>query len=526
MPQEGDLSLAPSLLGKRRIFNFQVGRLIIVGMTTFPEPTTHWNPRMKALLAVLCAALFLDSMDVSMVGVALPSMRADLGLSTSTLQWVVSGYVLGYGGFLLLGGRAADLLGRREMFLGSLVVFTLATILGGAVSTGLLVIVSRFVKGLAAAFTAPAGMSIITTTFQEGTARNRALSIYTSCAAAGFSLGLVLSGLLTEVSWRATFLFPAPLAVCALVGGMLLVPRGTPAGRPARGYDLLGTVTVIAGLLLLVFTLTEAQSAGWGSPRTLGSFVVVGMLLAAFVLIEQRQPDPLLRLGLLRGRLVLGSNLAALAFQGSYMGFQFILTLYLQRLLGWSPLTTALAILPTGVLVGLIAPRLGSVIGRFGTGRLLVAGFCALAACYANMLRIGTHSEYPGVVLPSMLLVGLSFVLSFPCINIQATSRVPDSEQGMASGLVNASFQIGAAIGLAGVTAVVLGRTGGNADARSQLLGYHAGLVASLGIALAGLLVVVIVEILGRAPARPGIGAAPADGSAGRDVEAAVTESL
>jgi MFS family permease len=454
-----------------------------------------WSPRLKALLAVLCAALFLDSMDVSMVGVALPSIRADLGLSTSTLQWIVSGYVLGYGGFLLLGGRAADLLGRREMFLGSLVLFALATVAGGVVSTGFLVIAARFVKGVSAGFTAPAGLSIITTTFAEGSARNRALSIYTGCAAAGFSLGLVFGGLLTEVSWRATFLFPAPLAVCALVAGMKLVPRSPRAQRPGQSYDLLGAVTVTTGLLFLVFTLTEAPSVGWDSVRTLASFAAVAVLLGAFAMIEQRQPSPLLRLGLLRGRSVLGANLAAFMFQGSYMGFQFILTLYLQRLLGWSPLMTALAILPTGVLVGFIAPRMGPVIGRFGTTKLLVAGFVSLVACYANMLRIGPHGDYPGVILPSMLLVGLSFVLCFPCINIQATSQVRDTEQGMASGLINTSFQIGAAVGLAAVTAVVLGATGASSGTHAELVGYRTGLSASLAIALLGLLIVTMAML-------------------------------
>jgi MFS family permease len=406
--------------------------------------------------------------------------------------------VLGYGGFLLLGGRAADLLGRREMFLASLGLFILATIMGGVVSTGLLVIISRFVKGIAAAFTAPAGMSIITTTFEEGPARNRALSIYTGCAAAGFSLGLVLSGLLTEWSWRATFLFPAPLALCALIGGWILVPRSPRSSAAGRGYDLLGAVTVTTGVLLLVYTLTEAQDAGWASARTVGSFVAVAILLALFITIEQRTASPLVRLGLLRSRIVLGSNLSGFLFQGSYMGFQFILVLYLQRLLGWSALTTALAILPCGALVALVAPRMGAVIDRFGTAKLLVIGFCALVACYANMLRIGPHSDYPGVILPSILLVGLSFVLIFPCVNIGATSHVRNAEQGMASGLVNASIQIGAAVGLAAVTAVVTAGMGTGTNAHSQLAGYRPGLAASVGISALGLVIAVVIGLYRR----------------------------
>jgi EmrB/QacA subfamily drug resistance transporter len=485
----------------------------------------RWSPRTKALLAVLCTALFLDSMDVSMVGVALPSIRADLGLTTSTLQWVVSGYMLGYGGFLLLGGRAADLLGRREMFLASLVLFTLASVMGGVVSTGLLLIISRFVKGLAAAFTAPAGMSIITTTFQEGHARNRALSIYTSCAAAGFSLGLVLSGLLTEVSWRATFLFPAPVALCALAGGLVLVPRSPRTGHRGRGYDALGAVTVTVSLLLLVYTLTEAQGAGWGSARTVGSFAAVAVLLALFIVIELRTSSPLVRLGILRSRSVLGGNLAGFLYQGSYLGFQFILVLYLQRLLGWSALTTAFAILPGGALVGLVAPRMGAVISRFGPARVMIVGFCALVAAYANMLRIGPHSDYPATVLPTMLLIGVSFALTFPCVNIQATSQVRDVEQGMASGLINASIQIGAAVGLAVVTAVVTAGTGTGSSAHSQLAGYRPGLAATVGIAALGLLVAVIIGVLGWASARSRIRAAGEAGSAEREGEVEPADS-
>jgi EmrB/QacA subfamily drug resistance transporter len=458
--------------------------------------TELWTPRMKALLAVLCAALFLDSMDVSMVGVALPSLRADLGLSTSALQWVVSGYVLGYGGFLLLGGRAADLLGRRGVFLASLGLFALATIMGGVVSAGLLVIIARFVKGFAAAFTAPAGMSIITTTFEEGPARNRALSIYTSCAAAGFSLGLVLSGVLTEWSWRATFLFPAPLAVLALVGGWILVPRSARTRRPGQGFDVIGAVTVTASLLLLVFTLTEAPSVGWGSARTVISFVACAVLLAVFVVVEQRTANPLVRLGILRNPRVLGSNLAGFIYQGSYFGYQFILVLYLQRLLGWSAIETAMAILPAGCLVVLLAPRMGAVIGRFGPARVLVAGFCMLVAAYANILRIGEHSSYWTVVLPTVLLIGLSFVTSFPCINILATSQTAPSEQGLAAGLINASIQIGAAVCLAVVTAVVTAGTGAGSSAASQLAGYRPGLGAVLGLGALGLVIVVINAVV------------------------------
>src|ERR671931_1711340 len=230
----------------------------------------RWDVSIWGLLAVLCGVLFLDGLDVSMVGMALPSIESDLGLTTSQLQWIVSGYVLGYGGFLLLRGRADDLLGRRRMFLISLGVFIVASGLGGLAKHGALLIATRFVKGVSAAFTAPAGLSIITTSFAEGPARNRALSIYTATGATGFSLGLVFSGLLTELGWRWVFFLPAPFALLTLIGAIALVHRDTPVARAARRFDVAGAVTVTAAMLLLVYTVVEAPDEGWSSARTLG----------------------------------------------------------------------------------------------------------------------------------------------------------------------------------------------------------------------------------------------------------------
>src|ERR1700691_1429410 len=255
----------------------------------------RWNGRLWATLIVLCGALFLDALDVSMVGVALPAIRSDLGLSTTSLQWIVSGYVLGYGGLLLLGGRAADLLRRRRVFLAALAVFAVASLFGGLVSSPELLIGARFVKGIAAAFTAPAGLSLLTTTFPEGPMRNRAISIYSAFGASGFSLGLVLSGVLTEVSWRWTLLLPAPVALITLLAAIPLIPRSENAGRQGRRFDVPGGLAVTAGMLLLVYTVVTAQQAGWASARTIGSFAVVAVLLAGFVLIEQRSRDPLVR---------------------------------------------------------------------------------------------------------------------------------------------------------------------------------------------------------------------------------------
>ncbi|GAA0704239.1 MFS transporter [Kitasatospora atroaurantiaca] len=471
-------------------------------LTTSDASSVHggdrWSPRLWGTLVVLCAALFLDALDVSMVGVALPSIGTDLHLSTSALQWVVSGYVLGYGGLLLLGGRAADLLGRRRVFLIALAVFAAASLLGGLVDNGGLLIAARFLKGVSAAFTAPAGLSIITTTFAEGPARNRALSIYTTCGASGFSLGLVLSGLLTSAGWRWTFLMPVPVALIALVVAIRLLPRQAGPERGSGGYDVAGAITGTGALLLLVFTVTEAQSAGWASLRTIGSLAAVAVLAAAFLLIEQRTAHPLVRLGIFRNGGVSRANIAALSIFGSYAGFQFIATLYLQRLLGWSALEMALGFLPAGALVALSATRMGAIVDRFGTARLLPIGVLALTAGYGLFLRLDEHSSFVGLVLPSMVLLGIGFALAFPSVNIAATNGVADEEQGLASGLVNTAFQVGSAIVLAAATAVITAGSGGGESPQAQLDGYRPALLLITGVALIGLLVTLAGAVLDR----------------------------
>jgi len=448
----------------------------------------RWSPAQWAALIVLCGVVFLDALDVSMVGMALPSIQRDLHLSTNQLQLVISGYVLGYGGLLLLGGRAADLLGRRRVLLWALGVFVVASALGGITTNGDLLIAARFVKGASAAFPAPAALSIITTTFAEGPVRNRALSIFTTVGASGFSLGLVLGGLLTELGWRWTFLLPAPIAAALVILGRKYVARDTQT-RNSGGYDVPGAVTASAAMLLLVRTVVTAPASGWGSVSTIVGFIVSAALLAAFVTIELRSPHPLVRLGILRSSTLVRANLAAMALFGSYIGFQFIGTLYLQSLLGWSSLQTAFAFLPAGVIVALASTRIAPIINRFGTPRLLAAAFAVLTVGYALFLRLGEHASYLTLMLPTMLLLGVGFALGFPSLNVQATSGVADGEQGLASGLLNTSFQLGGAIGLAIVTAVVTSQTGNATDPKSVLNGFRPGLAVATGIGLLGLLI-------------------------------------
>jgi MFS family permease len=441
------------------------------------------------LLVVLCGVLFLDGLDVSMVGVALPSINADLHLTTSQLQWIVSGYVLGYGGLLLLGGRTADLLGRRRTLLIALGVFTLASALGGLVDDGTLLVVTRFLKGAAAAFTAPAGLSIITTTFAEGPERNRALSIYTATGASGFSLGLVLGGVLTELGWRWTFLLPVPIALALLAIGPRVIPHDRGVALSRRRFDVPGAVTLTSGMLLLVRTIVEAPDQGWASAQTIGAFALSATLLSLFVAIERRSPAPLVRLGILRSSSLVRANLGMMTMFGAYVGFQFVMTLYLQTLNGWSAIQTALAFLPAGLLVALLSTRIGPIVDRLGTARLVALGALSFAVGYTAIAVRGIDiaPSYILELLPTMLLLGFGFALSFPTLNIAGTSGVGDHEQGLASGLVQTSFQVGGAIGLAVVSAIITGHAGGSTDTGVILDAYRTALVVVTGVAIAGL---------------------------------------
>ena len=449
-----------------------------------------WTPQLWAILFVLGGALCLDGLDVSMVGVALPSIRSALGLSTSSLQWIVSGYVLGYGGLLLLGGRAADLLGRRRVFVVALAVFAVVSVFGGLVSSPGLLIAARFIKGVAAAFTAPASMSLLTTTFPEGPMRNRAFSVYTVFGASGFSLGLVLSGLLTEISWRWTLLVPAPVAVVVLAAAIWLIPRGEPVERTGRRFDLPGAFTITAAMLLLVYTVVSAQQAGWSSARTVGSFAAVAVLLGLFAVIERRSPDPLVPFGIFSSRALRRANVGSVILFGTYISFQFLVTQYLQTLAGWSALATALAFLPAGVMVVVLSTRMASLLGRFGPAPLTALAFSCLVMAYVVFLRAGLRPDYLAVMLPSTLLIGLAFGLGFSSLSVAATAGVPDAEQGLAASLFQTSFQVGGAVVLAIVTAVVDASGAGRlVSATATLAAYRSALIFITGLAAVGALV-------------------------------------
>jgi MFS family permease len=457
-------------------------------MTSSSPVHAAWDRRAWALLAVLCSVLFLDGLDLSMVGVALPSIESDLHLSTTQLGWVVSAYVLGYGGLLLLGGRTADLFGRKRTLIAGLAVFTAASAVGALVDDGTLLIMSRFVKGASAAFTAPAGLSLITTNFAEGPMRNRAIAIYSAFGATGFSSGLIIGGALTEIGWRWTFAAALPIALTLLAVAPRVIPRDVGRGLSHRHYDLPGAATLTSGMLLLVYTIVEAPERGWTSPRTLISLAFSLGLLALFTRIERRSATPLVRLGILRsGRLLRASGGAFVMF-GSYVGFQFITTLYLQGLLGWSPLETALAFLPVGVMVALASLRMGSLIDRFGAPRLLAIGFTAFAVGYGLATQIGETLNYATGLLPTMVLLGIGFSLVFTTLQVEGTTGVGDNEQGLAAGILQTSFQVGGALVMAAVSAIISTGTEVGASASETLAVFHTGLFVVAGLAIAGFL--------------------------------------
>ncbi|WDN53473.1 MFS transporter [Streptomyces clavuligerus] len=447
-----------------------------------PGGSAALSGRSWALLLVLCGAIFLEGIDVAMLAVAIPTIRADLGLSTGTAAWVVSGYVLGYAGFTLLGGRAADLLGRRRMFLGWLVVFLVFSAFGGLATEGWMLVVSRFVTGVASAFMTPAALSVITTSYPEGPQRNKALLVYAGTSAGGFSLGLVIGGLLTQIGWRWVFFAPVLLAAAILVAAVRLIPAERPPIRKG-GFDLPGAATAAGAMLLLTYGIVRLEHGLDGWTFTLAA-VGAGLLLAGlFVLVERRTPAPLVRLGILRRAPLVRADLGALLLLGSFMGFQFMTTLYLQELRGWGSLETSLALLVMGIDVVLAPTVTPILVNRFGYGRVILSGFALAALGYALFLPVGSDWTYL-MMLPTLLSLGLAFGLAYGPLTIAATDGVDAGEQGLAGGLLQTATQFGAAVGVASVTAVY-GLVGPGAD------GFRAALVVPVVMALVGVAVAV-----------------------------------
>jgi len=405
-------------------------------------------------LLLLCAANFLDAMDVSTIGVALPAIQKELGMQATSLQWAVSAYVLGYGGFLLLGGRVADLFGHRRVFLWSLGVFAAASIAGGFVDSAPTLIAARLIKGIAAAFTAPAALALLLSVFGEGSARAKALGVFSSTGAAGFVLGMVLGGAATIISWRATLVMGAPVAILALIVAPLVLPADHKRSGPRARFDWAGALTITPGLLLFVFGVTNAAADGWQAFATWGSLVAALILILLFLLVESRHHDPMVPLAMFRRAKLSHANAIAALFQGAYVGFQFIATLYYQTVVGWSAFATGFAFALGGVCVMFLAPRFATIGQNRGTTLLMTFGVGLQAISYLFWVLSAGQIDTIVLVAISQLLLGVGYAMTYPSIQVAALSDVSEEQSGLASGMLFASFQIGGGIILAAASAV------------------------------------------------------------------------
>jgi EmrB/QacA subfamily drug resistance transporter len=413
------------------------------------------------VLLLACAAQFMVVLDIAVVNVALPTIQQELGIGQSTLQWVVVAYGLMLGGFLLLGGRMADLLGRRRMLIAGLVLFTSASLLAGVAGSAELLIGARALQGFGAALIPPAALSILAVTFAEGSERNRALGIFGAVAGVSASVGVIASGLLTDgPGWRWVFLINVPVGVALIAMAALFLSVDTPHRRRSERFDVAGAVTVTAALLILVYALSRAPESGWDSGRTLGLLTVSVLLLAAFVRIEARSRSPLVPGSSVRNRTLVAANLSALFLFGAFFSFIFLGSLLMQQMLGYSPTRTGVAWLATSATSFFAAAFSGAkLVEAVGARRVLTVGLALLAVSALLLARVPADADFATDLLPALVLAGVAGGLSAPATQIGALSGVTHSMTGLASGLVETMREIGGAVGVAAVSTALISRT-------------------------------------------------------------------
>jgi EmrB/QacA subfamily drug resistance transporter len=463
--------------------------------------------RRWSALALIVTAQFMVILDVAIVNVALPSIKSDLGFSQTNLQWVISAYAIIFGGALLLGGRLADLLGRRRLFIAGLALFATSSLLCGLAWSEASLIGFRALQGLGGALLAPAALSLLMTTFAEGRERNLALGIYGAASGSGAAAGVLLGGILTSyLSWSWIFFINVPVGLAAIALTPLLL-RESRADLAHRHFDFPGAVSITAGLMLLVYATTRATSDGWGAPVTLGLFAGAAALVLAFVAIELRSPSPLLPLRIFRSRTLTGANVAMAIVGGVAFSEFFLLTLYLQDVLHYSAVESGVAFLAFALAVVIVSNIAQLIVGRFGVRPTLTAGLLISAVSVAWLARLPVDGHYFWDIFPGFVLGGAGMGLSFVPVTIASLTGVERSDAGVASGLVNTSRQIGGALGIAAVSAVAASATSsyvsvhGVAATSGAALdhGFQTGLYVLIGLLVAGAL---IVATLIR-PARP-----------------------
>jgi EmrB/QacA subfamily drug resistance transporter len=407
------------------------------------------HPHRWRILAVVATAFFMTILDVSIVNVALPSIGEDLNFSRENLQWVITAYAITFGGFLLLGGRAADLLGRRRVFLVGVVVFTTASLVCGLSNSEGMLIGARAVQGLGGAIISPAALSIVMTSFEEGADRNKALGIWGALGGSGAAVGVLAGGVLTEsLGWEWIFWVNVPVGAAVLALTPFVVPESF-RETARRRYDPLGAITVTGGLALLVYAISEAPNVGWGTARTILLLVTSAALLLAFVVIERTVEEPLLPFRIFRVHTVAGANAVGALLGAVIFANFFLLTLYVQNVLGFSALKTGVTFLATAGTAVLSAGVAQALTTRFGAKPIMTIGLLLLTAAMIWYAQIPADGSYVSDLLPGYLMVGVGIAFAFVPVSIAALSGVAEREAGLASGLINTSQQIGGAIGVA-----------------------------------------------------------------------------
>jgi EmrB/QacA subfamily drug resistance transporter len=424
-----------------------------------PQPSFLATRRGKLMLALLSAVAFLDFVDASIVNVALPSIRRDLHFSAQSLIWVPSGYLLTYGGFMLLGGRAADLLGRRRILVAGISLIGISSLIGGLAGSSGVLVSARLAQGLGAAMTLPAALSILTTTFREGKDRNTALGVWGAVGGLASAAGVLLGGLLTEgPGWRWV-MFVNPIACVLVLGAIFRLISGERRRAQLQNFDLLGAILATGGMLLLVYTLVKAPTVGWGNARTIAELAGALVLLAAFVINEQRTKNPLAPLSIFRiNGLGFADATQLIAFAG-FLALFFFLTLYMQNVLGYSAIQTGAAYLPLTFAIGIAAGISSQLLSRVGTRPVIVTGALIAAGGLYWLSHVPVHGSYLSDLLPGMIVLSLGFGPVFVGVTTAANAGVPADKAGLAAALLNASQQLGGALGLAIFSALATSRT-------------------------------------------------------------------
>ncbi|HET8812631.1 MAG TPA: DHA2 family efflux MFS transporter permease subunit, partial [Gaiella sp.] len=421
-------------------------------------------------------------LDIAIVNVALPSIQVDLGFSQENLQWVISAYALVFGGFLLLGGRAADLLGRRRMFISGLVVFTSASLLAALAWSETSLIGARAVQGLGAAIIAPAALSILMTTFSEGKERNIALGVWGAVGGFGAAAGVLLGGIFTDLlSWEWIFFLNIPVGITALALAPFLLAESRDA--TAKSFDALGAVLVTGGLSTAVYGITQANDWGWSSGKTIGIFAAAVALLAGFVVRELTTSDPLMSFSIFRIKTVTGANIAGFILGTALFSMFLMLTLYMQQVLGYSPLKTGVAYIAVAGGSIVWATVASQLVTRVGVKPVLVTGMSLLTLGLLYFTQVSVGGSYLGDLLPGFLVVGLGVGFSFVPISIAALAGVGAKDAGLASGLINTSQQIGGALGIAVLSSVAVSNTSGATRPEALTSGFHAAFWVGVVIA-------------------------------------------